>query len=127
MLSPFGNNLGSRVPDNLAEDDTSIYWKLEFDATMNGSGHWRFGYSGAIKSIFTSDDFEPNILHILLLGYVIFLLPRCGRSDALMATCEEYRMRIECHVNDRFPIRRRLLHKEIDKYLARVLSPTSCV
>ncbi|KAF4617854.1 hypothetical protein D9613_006413 [Agrocybe pediades] len=61
-------------------------------------------------------------VQLLLLGYVILLLPLCGRSDALITACEEYGTRIEC-VSDRFPIRRRLLHKEIDQYLARV-SPT---
>ncbi|KAF9565040.1 hypothetical protein CPC08DRAFT_211698 [Agrocybe pediades] len=101
-----------------AEDDT--YPKLSFESSAK-SGRWQFKCS---KGRISSDDEE---LYFLLLGYGIFLLPLCGRSDALVAASEEHgRMSYIDQPDGPFPIRRRLLHKEINNYLARVL-PTSRV
>ncbi|KAF9541304.1 hypothetical protein CPC08DRAFT_824393 [Agrocybe pediades] len=108
--------------------------KMIFDPSIDG-GQWQFEHADE----FFCDDEE---LYFLLLGYVIFLLPRCGRSDALIAACEEYRA---SHIiqppddpfqpqdspfppeefflpDDLFPVRRRLLDEEINNYLARVSS-----
>ncbi|KAF9539659.1 hypothetical protein CPC08DRAFT_717422 [Agrocybe pediades] len=97
--------------DDAAKDDA--YPKLSFDA--NG-GQWQFKYSDRWEL----DDEE---LYFILLGYPIFLLPWCESSDALIAACKEHRTHIG-QSHGLFPVRRRLLHTEIDKYLARV-SPTS--
>ncbi|KAF9565071.1 hypothetical protein CPC08DRAFT_212748 [Agrocybe pediades] len=109
LPSPFGRNIDIASVTDDGEDDT--YPKLSFNS-MNG-GQWQFKYSGAK---WTLDDEE---LFFVLLGYLIFLLPRCGRSEALGATCEEHRTYIG-QSEGPFPVRRRLLHKEINNYLARV-------
>ncbi|KAF4617825.1 hypothetical protein D9613_006345 [Agrocybe pediades] len=80
-------------------------------------GEWQFEFE--VWGPKLNDD---EGMHFLLLGYIIFLLPRCGRSDALVAACEEHRTSYVNQPPDGpFPIRRRLLHKEIDNYLSRVL------
>ncbi|KAF4617895.1 hypothetical protein D9613_006387 [Agrocybe pediades] len=96
-----------------AEDDT--YPDLYFSRRM---GEWHL-----LEIQFRGD--KKLELYFLLLGYLIFLLPRCGRSDALVAACGEHRTSYIYHPDGptKFPIRRRLLHKEINNYLARV-SPT---
>ncbi|KAF4609666.1 hypothetical protein D9613_012025 [Agrocybe pediades] len=64
--------------------------------------------------------------YFTILGYLIFFLPRCGRSDDLIAACKKQQaVHIE-KPNNPFPIRWRRLHMEINNYLARVL-PTSNV
>ncbi|KAF9558089.1 hypothetical protein CPC08DRAFT_25710 [Agrocybe pediades] len=101
------------------------YANLAFDSP--NSGQWQFTYDG-------SRSFNNKDLCFLLVGYLIFLLPRCGRSDALVAACKDYtRLPDNPFQSDnpfppeefflqyeRFPVRRRLLHEEINKYLARV-------
>ncbi|KAF9555997.1 hypothetical protein CPC08DRAFT_711546 [Agrocybe pediades] len=111
------------VTDN-AED--KIYTNLGFDSP-NG-GQWQFRYYNPGRGL---DDEEE---YFLLVGYLIFLLPRCGRSDALIAACENHAWPPDDPFQsdnpflpeefflqyDRFPVRRRLFHEEINKYLARV-------
>ncbi|KAF4609669.1 hypothetical protein D9613_012026 [Agrocybe pediades] len=60
----------------------------------------------------------------VLLGYVAFLLHHCvSKSDALILACEEYKASIAKRgYGGAFPIRRRLLLEEINKYLARSLT-----
>ncbi|KAF4617852.1 hypothetical protein D9613_006411 [Agrocybe pediades] len=95
------------VPDD-AEDDT--YPNLRFNSLNRAQ--WEY----ACSSEFGFDDKE---LYFLSLGYLIFLLPRCGRSDALVAACEEWKTRLVNQSDHPFPVRRRLLCEEIDSYLAR--------
>ncbi|KAF9543062.1 hypothetical protein CPC08DRAFT_716810 [Agrocybe pediades] len=110
-----------------AEDN--IYVNLVFDSP-NG-GQWQFIYD---EWIYTGSE----ELYFLLVGYLIFLLPRCGRSDALVAACQDYTLLLDDpfrsddlflqqeeesflkYMYGRFPVRRRLFHGEINKYLARV-------
>ncbi|KAF9565067.1 hypothetical protein CPC08DRAFT_759777 [Agrocybe pediades] len=72
-------------------------------------GEWRFGY-------YTHGKLDNEELYFVLLGYLIFLLPRCGSSDALVAACEKHRKYIS-QPDGPFPSRRRLLHKEINNHL----------
>ncbi|KAF9544128.1 hypothetical protein CPC08DRAFT_799917 [Agrocybe pediades] len=60
--------------------------------------------------------------YFVLLGYIIFLLPRCGRSQALISACEKQKARFLDQPGLPFPIRRRRLHVEIDNYLDRALA-----
>ncbi|KAF9546030.1 hypothetical protein CPC08DRAFT_382181 [Agrocybe pediades] len=55
--------------------------------------------------------------YFTILGYLIFFLPRCGRSDDLVAACIKQQV---WYPDNPFPIRWRRLHMEIDNYLARV-------
>ncbi|KAF4617794.1 hypothetical protein D9613_006369 [Agrocybe pediades] len=120
LLSSISGKNINPVADH-AEDD--IHPELNFYA-INGD-HWRFGY--------TRDANED--LYFLLLGYVIFLLPRCGRSEALVAACKDHIRPLNDPFRsddpfppeefflqyNRFPVRRRLFHEAITSYLARVL------
>ncbi|KAF9554601.1 hypothetical protein CPC08DRAFT_821586 [Agrocybe pediades] len=106
------NNIDvATVPDD-AEDDA--YPKLRF--VSFGRDQWEFKCSSV--TVLRFDDEE---LHFLSLGYLIFLLPRCGRSEALVAACEECKARLVNQPDNPFPVRRRLLCEEIDSYLARGL------
>ncbi|KAF9565047.1 hypothetical protein CPC08DRAFT_211880 [Agrocybe pediades] len=124
LPSALGKNnivaaVATTVASNNEEDHDDAYPKLTFNPA-NG-GRWQLTFSGKWKVV----DEE---LYFLLLGYLIFILPRCGRSDALIAACEleAQKMPYIDQQDVRFPVRRRLLHKEVNNYLARV-SPTSCV
>ncbi|KAF4609671.1 hypothetical protein D9613_012020 [Agrocybe pediades] len=99
---------------NIATDDTegNTHPKLRYD-NANG-GQWLFEYSTEWKL----DDEE---LYFVLLGYIIFLLPLCGKSDALVAACEKRKISYADISDGPFLIHRRLLHDEINNYLARVL------
>ncbi|KAF9553227.1 hypothetical protein CPC08DRAFT_728051 [Agrocybe pediades] len=66
-----------------AEDDS--YSQLFFSSAAGG---WLWKLECSIEPQFDVTDET----YILLLGYLIFLLPRCGRSDVLIAACEEHRM-----------------------------------
>ncbi|KAF9565038.1 hypothetical protein CPC08DRAFT_211584 [Agrocybe pediades] len=135
-MSPSGKNIDiALIPDD-AEDDTHLelrFWPITDNAkdnacanlvfdSLNG-GQWQFAFnSGA----FRGPCGMGSDLCFLLLGYFIFLLPRCGRSDALVAACkastwlpEDRKSHLQ-RVYNLFPVRRRLFHKEINKYLARV-------
>ncbi|KAF9565044.1 hypothetical protein CPC08DRAFT_704844 [Agrocybe pediades] len=96
------------VKDN-AEDDIST--NLVSDSP--NSGQWRFRY---MKWLYDEE------LYFVLVGYLILLLPQCGRSDALVAACQDYTRLPDdpFQSDDRFPVRRRRLHEEMNKYLARV-------
>ncbi|KAF4609705.1 hypothetical protein D9613_011983 [Agrocybe pediades] len=65
-------------------------------------------------------------LYFTVLGYLIFFLPRCGRSDDLITACQKQQTSYIEQPNNPFPIRWRRLHVEINKYLASAL-PTSNV
>ncbi|KAF4613916.1 hypothetical protein D9613_008179 [Agrocybe pediades] len=65
-------------------------------------------------------------VYFTILGYLIFFLPRCGRSDDLIAACKRQQASYIDKPHNPFPIRWRRLHIEINNYLARVL-PTSNV
>ncbi|KAF4617429.1 hypothetical protein D9613_006400 [Agrocybe pediades] len=103
--------------------ECNFYANLVFDSP-NG-GQWLFIYSEpyAWKDPAGIDDEE---LYFILVGYLIFLLPRCGRLDALVAACQDYTWLPDNpksylqYLYDLFPVRRTLFHKEINKYLARV-------
>ncbi|KAF4609675.1 hypothetical protein D9613_012028 [Agrocybe pediades] len=74
-------------------------------------------------------DHEREVVgkaYFTILGYLIFFLPRCGRSDELIAACIKQQAVYIEKPNNPFPIRWRRLHMEINNYLARV-SPTSNV
>ncbi|KAF9540287.1 hypothetical protein CPC08DRAFT_770818 [Agrocybe pediades] len=95
-----------------ADDDT--YPALHFHSVIR---EWHLSFKA-------EQYHNKRILRVyfLLLGHLIFLLSRCGRSDALVAACEEHgRMPYIYQPDGPFPIRRRLLHKEINDYLARAL------
>ncbi|KAF4613605.1 hypothetical protein D9613_008189 [Agrocybe pediades] len=97
-----------------AEDDTCAGAELAF-LDVNG-GQWIFSSEKNWELVSASDDGES---YFLLLGYTTFLLPYCGRSDTLVLACEEYKVSIAEQAGGwAFPIRRKLLLKEIDKYLA---------
>ncbi|KAF9551081.1 hypothetical protein CPC08DRAFT_823237 [Agrocybe pediades] len=110
------------VTDNA---EHNIDTNLVFDSLNGGQWQFKTGYSGRV-------DKEED--YFLRVGYLIFLLPRCGRSDALVAACQDYtRLPDDPFQSDdpvpseksflqynRFPVRRRRLHEEINKYLARV-------
>ncbi|KAF4617433.1 hypothetical protein D9613_006404 [Agrocybe pediades] len=117
------DDAGDDVP--IQDGGEEIEDKLNGRLRLNG-GQWRFEHENM--------DLEVEELYFLLLGYLIFLLPLCGRSDALIAACEKYIRPLEHTFQsdspfpregsflqyDHFPVRRRLLHEEIHKYLARV-------
>ncbi|KAF4617826.1 hypothetical protein D9613_006344 [Agrocybe pediades] len=103
------------VTDDVEDD---IYAKLSFNPVL--SSQWQFKYSEELK-------LDNEELYFVLIGYVIFLLPRCGRSNALVAACEEYRTLYIKQPVGPFPIRSRLLHKEINDYIARVLPTAYCL
>ncbi|KAF9565028.1 hypothetical protein CPC08DRAFT_704821 [Agrocybe pediades] len=112
LLPPPGKNIDIAPITYDAQDD--YHPKLNFNSGKGAQQFWRFKYHWTWKPI----DEE---LYFLLLGYIIFLLPRCGRSDALIAACEEHcRMSYIDQPDGFFPVRRRLLHAEIYRYLARV-------
>ncbi|KAF9553226.1 hypothetical protein CPC08DRAFT_713940 [Agrocybe pediades] len=106
--SPSAQNIVITPSPGNAEDDT--YSKLIFNSA-NG-GQWRLKYSRESK-------LDDEKLYFLLLGYLIFLLPRCGMSEALVAACEEHRMSHIDQPDGLFPVRRRLLRVEINNYLTR--------
>ncbi|KAF9544217.1 hypothetical protein CPC08DRAFT_824064 [Agrocybe pediades] len=99
------------ITDN-AEDNIDA--NLVFDA-LNGGLEWIFEHS-------EGPGFRDEELQFFLLGYLIFLLPRCGRSDALVAACKHHDQLLDFQY-DCFPVRARELHDEIDRYLERVESP----
>ncbi|KAF4617242.1 hypothetical protein D9613_006390 [Agrocybe pediades] len=134
---PSGKNINiALITDNMEDDahwqlkfhpvadnaENNLYANLVFDS-LNG-GQWHFEYDGHCARKHPGIDNEDQCF--LLLGYLIFLLPRCGRSDALLAACKDYTRLPDNpesylqYLYDRFPVRRRLFHKEINKYLARV-------
>ncbi|KAF9565032.1 hypothetical protein CPC08DRAFT_759756 [Agrocybe pediades] len=119
-LLPPPSGTGKNIVIGHVKDDAEedAYPKLIFDPA-NG-GQWQFKYSGQFKV-------QDEELYFVLLGYLIFLLPRCGRSAALVAACEEHNQMSYIEQPDGpFPIRRKLLHQEVNTYLARVLS-TLCI
>ncbi|KAF9549595.1 hypothetical protein CPC08DRAFT_755249 [Agrocybe pediades] len=99
------------MPPELGEDDRLKAWRFD-------SGHWMADVSALYDRSFVHID-----LYLIILGYLIFFLPRCGRLDALIAEC------LQCKVSfpvpssfweyHRFPIRRWHLYCEIEAYLAR--------
>ncbi|KAF9554603.1 hypothetical protein CPC08DRAFT_766582 [Agrocybe pediades] len=109
------------VTDNTADIG---YANLVFDSP-NG-GLWRFTYTEQFLDSESYPLISRESLRFLLLGYLIFILPRCGRSDALVAACKDY---IRLPDNPKsylqflynfFPTRTRLWYKEMINYLARV-------
>ncbi|KAF9536035.1 hypothetical protein CPC08DRAFT_771773 [Agrocybe pediades] len=138
LPSPFGNNIDIVPVTDYAEDDT--YPKLSFDSAYGGHWQWQYQRLEPTKA-FNGDD-TPELmegldceeLYFLLLGYLIFLLPQCGRTDALVAACKDHIRLLDDPFQsdnpfppeefflqyDRFPVRRRLFHEEVNNYLARV-------
>ncbi|KAF9545392.1 hypothetical protein CPC08DRAFT_716200 [Agrocybe pediades] len=99
-------------PESLDEDDYFGTWRFV-------SGHWIVDAPNLYDSSFNQSD-----LYFIILGYLIFFLPRCGRLDALIVEC--LRSKVSFPVlrawngYDYFPIRRsQHLHREIVAYLAR--------
>ncbi|KAF4618903.1 hypothetical protein D9613_010119 [Agrocybe pediades] len=114
LLTPAPQNNIDKVA--LATDDE------EDDAYPNflsvRGGEWQFEFE------VWGPKLDDEGMHFLLLGYIIFLLPRCGRSDALVAACEEHdKMSYIEQPNGPFPVRRRLLRAEINDYKARASLP----
>ncbi|KAF9552207.1 hypothetical protein CPC08DRAFT_768486 [Agrocybe pediades] len=94
----------------LGEDDHFETWRFD-------SGHWMFDISSLHTGFF--DQFD---LYFIVLGYLIFFLPQCGRWDALIAECLQSKLSFPVPRDedvDRFPIRRWRLYHEIEAYLAR--------
>ncbi|KAF9543231.1 hypothetical protein CPC08DRAFT_700543 [Agrocybe pediades] len=135
VLRPSGKNIDIALITDDVEDDT--YRKLHFrSVTDNGEcnncanlvfdspngGQWQFEFNDRSPW----EHVDNKDICFLLLGYLIFLLPRCGRSDALVTACKDYTRLPDKPYSDlwylynHFPVRRRLFHNEINKYLARV-------
>ncbi|KAF9544213.1 hypothetical protein CPC08DRAFT_417691 [Agrocybe pediades] len=134
--SPSGKNIDIALITDDTEDDAygelhvtdnmedNSYVNLVFDSPNSGQWH------------FTSYNDTNKDLCFLLPGYLIFLLPRCGRSGALVATCRYY-TRLSGdpesflqYLYNHFPVRTRLLYKEMNNYLARVspnIMSESCI
>ncbi|KAF9549598.1 hypothetical protein CPC08DRAFT_332724 [Agrocybe pediades] len=100
------------MPPELGEDDDFETWRFD-------SGHWMFNIS-------TQDmgSFNQSGLYFIVLGYLIFFLPQCGRWDALIAECLQSKVSFPVpsrtwYGDDCFPIRRWRLYREIEAYLAR--------
>ncbi|KAF9549604.1 hypothetical protein CPC08DRAFT_675027 [Agrocybe pediades] len=95
----------------LDEDDYFETWRFD-------SGHWKFNISTQDYGYFDEPD-----LYFIVLGYLIFFLPQCGRWDALIAEClrskESFPVPWGRDGKDCFPIRRWHLYREIEAYLAR--------
>ncbi|KAF4617230.1 hypothetical protein D9613_006358 [Agrocybe pediades] len=105
--SSSGQNITIATGADDAEDDANP--KLKFDSAHGVQ--WQFECSGELKP-------DNEELYFLLLGYLIFLLPRCGKSDTLVAACEEYRTSYIDQPDGPFPVRRKLLRVEMNKYIA---------
>ncbi|KAF9553225.1 hypothetical protein CPC08DRAFT_713938 [Agrocybe pediades] len=135
--SPSGKNIDIALITCNAEDDAdrqlsfwpvtdntedNSYANLVFDSPNSGQWHFRYDGHRARKN----PGLDNDNLYFLLVGYLIFLLPRCGRSDALVAACKDYTRLLDNpksylrYLYDRCPVRGRLFHKEINKYLAKV-------
>ncbi|KAF9544751.1 hypothetical protein CPC08DRAFT_730230 [Agrocybe pediades] len=123
------------ITDNTADDATSEL-RLNSDYDSPNCGQWQFTYYDLCDGPYGKE------LCFLLVGYLIFLLPQCGRSDTLVAACKDYTWlpddpfqsdnpfqqeaeeSLLQYLYDRFPVRRGLFHEEMNNYLARV-SPNS--
>ncbi|KAF9565025.1 hypothetical protein CPC08DRAFT_211227 [Agrocybe pediades] len=140
--SPSGKNIDIALVTDDAEDDAHEdldFWpvtsntgdiyggnfaNLVFDSP-NG-GQWLFRYIEGYYARKDCPGSDDDDMCFLLLGYLIFLLPRCGRSDALISACKDYTRLPDDpesylqYLYGRFPVRRRLFHNEINRYLARV-------
>ncbi|KAF4614113.1 hypothetical protein D9613_008200 [Agrocybe pediades] len=104
-------SLAQDVATDDAEDDTCANAEPAFLDT-NG-GEWTLS-----TEHFSILAFDNDATYFFLLGYTIVFLPYCGRSETLILACEEYKASIAEKADGwAFPIRRRLLLKEIDKYL----------
>ncbi|KAF4617656.1 hypothetical protein D9613_006335 [Agrocybe pediades] len=120
--SPFGKSTDiATVMADDAEDDA--YPNLKLRAAVDG-GQWYFQDSSLDSRLYDGKMYLE--MYFFLLGYAIFLLPRCLRSDALVTACQEHKRLCIDQPDGPFPIRRRLLQKEIDNYLSGVL-PIPCV
>ncbi|KAF4609731.1 hypothetical protein D9613_012019 [Agrocybe pediades] len=85
------------------DDEAEAPWELRGDAELS--------------------DYEREFVgkaYFTILGYLIFFLPRCGRSDDLIAACKRQQVLCMEKPKNPFPIRWRRLHMEINNYLARV-------
>ncbi|KAF9555991.1 hypothetical protein CPC08DRAFT_108612 [Agrocybe pediades] len=85
LPSPSEKNTVIATIITSAEDDT--HPELIFNESANGA-QWQFKGPWNFK-------LEDEDLYFILLGYVIFLLPRCGWSDTLVAACKVYGTYIE--------------------------------
>ncbi|KAF4609683.1 hypothetical protein D9613_012043 [Agrocybe pediades] len=99
------------MPPELGEDDRFKSWRLD-------SGHWMVDAPSMYNCSFNQYD-----LYFIVLGYLIFFLPRCGRWDALIAECLRSKVSFpvprDGYGDDCFPIRRWHLYREIEAYLTR--------
>ncbi|KAF9539614.1 hypothetical protein CPC08DRAFT_806310 [Agrocybe pediades] len=80
LPSPSEKNTVIATIITSAEDDT--HPELIFNESANGA-QWQFKGPWNFK-------LEDEDLYFILLGYVIFLLPRCGWLDTLVAACKVY-------------------------------------
>ncbi|KAF4618826.1 hypothetical protein D9613_010080 [Agrocybe pediades] len=99
------------MPPELGEDDYFEEWRFE-------SGHWMVD----IPTLYTSSFDRSDDFYFIVLGYLIFFLPQCGRLDALIVECLRSKVSFPAprdRDGHRFPIRRWHLHREIEAYLAR--------
>ncbi|KAF4613610.1 hypothetical protein D9613_008180 [Agrocybe pediades] len=93
-------------------------WRLE-EGTIGYTVSDPFDYDLDYDS--EHDPKSTRVMYFTVLGYIIFFLPGCDRSDDLIAACiKQQRSYIE-NPNNPFPVRWRRLHMEINNYLARVL------
>ncbi|KAF9552201.1 hypothetical protein CPC08DRAFT_754884 [Agrocybe pediades] len=99
------------MPPELGEDDHFKTWRFH-------SGHWMVDAPPLFNGSFNKSD-----LYFIVLGYLIFFLPRCGRWDALIAECLRSKVSFpvprDGYGDDCFPIRRWHLYREIEAYLTR--------
>ncbi|KAF9555987.1 hypothetical protein CPC08DRAFT_711537 [Agrocybe pediades] len=115
LPSSSGQNITITTGADDTEDDANP--KLKFNSALGVK--WQFEYSADF--VYSAElKLEDKELYFILLGYLIFLLPRCGKSDALVAACEEYRTSYIDQPVSPFPVRRRLLRVEINNYIAQV-------
>ncbi|KAF4617435.1 hypothetical protein D9613_006356 [Agrocybe pediades] len=113
LPSSSGHNITIATGAGGAEDDANPKLIFYFEHHVP----WQFKCS-------SDAELEDEELYFLLLGYLIFLLPRCGKSDALVAACEEHdRMLYMDQPDGPFPVRRRLLRVEINNYIAQASLP----
>lgn len=101
-------------------DEDQLSAKLIFD-----NGIWEVPLSDKGHSnAFTGTRRPPTTSEIffILLGYIVFLLPRCGRSEQLIQNCEQETFLTSTRMTTLFPLRTALAREAIQEYLSRVVS-----
>ncbi|KAF9549498.1 hypothetical protein CPC08DRAFT_769061 [Agrocybe pediades] len=95
-------------------------WMFEIQSSSDSSDQDTTDEESYDEEQLDSIDECAGAMYFLILGYLIFFLPRCGRSDDLIAACRKQQTLYIGQPNNPFPIRWRRLHMEINNYLVRV-------